>query len=179
MKRHDPRTLGTFKTGSLIHSFLEGLEEQIDAKFELSVSGSVGEPDTKEYIEFTGRVDCFDYRNDTIYDFKTRSDYSNKEQEFIFLDPPVGRHINQLHVYMYCLGIHEAQVVYISKSNLSVETYPNDRALEFDPDRFGRLVDKAREIKYHVEQEGIPRDERDVPFEKCGCFVCDQEQLDF
>jgi hypothetical protein len=159
--------LGIFQTGTLIHEFLEDrLDEQypylqLEREVELETDG----------VRFTGRCDAHDPQSGVVYDFKTRSSWYN-------FDPPNDRHVDQLHVYMAALGARHGQVVYISKSDMEVRTWPEDRWFDFDHDRWADVVDRAETIRDAICEHGIPDDPEDIPFEPCGCYFCDEETLE-
>lgn len=163
--------LGVFRTGTLIHEFLEErLARHVRrAQFERPVETEV------DGVRFVGRADCFDPYAGTVYDFKTRASWYN-------FDPPVGRHLDQLHVYMAALGAEHGaadrgQVVYLSKSDLEVRTWPEDGVFEFDQERFDRLVAKAQEVRDAVDEHGVAQHAEEIPFEPCGCYFCREESL--
>jgi CRISPR-associated exonuclease Cas4 len=67
-------------------------------------------------------------------------------------------------------------VVYVSKKDLEIRTWPEDNYFEFDQERFDHLVEKAKTIRDSAE-DGVPSDADDIPFDQCGCWVCDNENL--
>lgn len=165
LEEHDVTTLGTFKMGTLIHEYFEhNLSDRLPAVFEIEIQDQV------DGITFTGHADCFDYEHEIVYDFKSRSSWYR-------FDPPTQRHIDQLLVYMHALDVQEGQVVYVSKKNLEVKTWPEDDTFAFDVDRYEALVRRARHIRDVIATEGIARTKEDIPFEKCGCWICDNESL--
>jgi CRISPR-associated exonuclease Cas4 len=157
--------LGTFRVGTMIHEFIE---EQlgprlIHCKFEIPVKATV------DGIQFVGRADCYDPVNAVVCDVKSRHGWYK-------FNPPIQRHLDQLLVYMYALDAQYGQVVYVSKKDLEVRTWPKDGYFEFDQERFDHLVEKAKTIRDSAE-DGVPTDADDIPFEQCGCWVCDNEKL--
>jgi hypothetical protein len=159
--------LGVFQTGTLIHEFLEDhLAEQFShAEFEKEIALDV------DGVEFVGRTDCYDPEANAVYDFKTRASWYN-------FDPPTQRHLDQMYVYMAALDAEYGQVVYLSKSDLEVRTWPEDGFFEFSEERFDELVAKARRIALVIEEQGIADSVEDVPFDRCGCYFCQEEELD-
>jgi len=73
---------------------------------------------------------------------------------------------------------YDCQVVYLSKSDLEVRTWPEDGFFEFSEERFDELVAKARRIALVIEEQGIADSVEDVPFDRCGCYFCQEEELD-
>jgi len=159
--------LGVFQTGTLIHEFLEDLlaEQFSHAEFEKEIALDV------DGVEFVGRTDCYDPEANAVYDFKTRASWYN-------FDPPTQRHLDQMYVYMAALDAEYGQVVYLSKSDLEVRTWPEDGFFEFSEERFDELVAKARRIALVIEEQGIADSVEDVPFDRCGCYFCQEEELD-
>jgi len=160
--------LGIFQTGTLIHEFLEGhLAGQFPhAEFEREIALKV------DGVEFVGQTDCYDPDANVVYDFKTRASWYN-------FDPPTQRHLDQIYVYMAALDAEYGQVVYLSKGDLEIRTWPEDGFFEFDQERFDDLVAKAQRIRDAVEEHGVAQAVREVPFQRCGCYFCDNELLDF
>lgn len=160
--------LGIFQTGTLIHEFLEDhmADQHPHANFEQEITHSV------DGIQFVGRTDCYDPEANAVYDFKTRNGWYN-------FDPPNDRHLDQMHVYMAALGADYGQVVYLSKADMEVRTYPQDGFFEFDADRFDRLVAKAKRIRGAIEEQGFASSASEIPFETCGCYFCENESLVF
>jgi len=158
--------LGIFQTGTLIHEFLEEhMAEQFPhAEFETPITHA------ERGVQFTGRADCYDPETGSVYDFKTRNGWYN-------FDPPTQRHLDQVYIYMAALGADKGQIVYLSKGDLEVRTYPEEGFFEFDAERFGTLVEKASRIKHAIETEGLPSGPDDIPFETCDCYFCSQETL--
>lgn len=159
--------LGTFKTGTLIHEWIEDhvAPNLPDLEFEKPVHAEVGG------ITITGHADAVDPENSVVYDFKSRASWYR-------FDPPTPRHVNQLQLYMAATGMDYGRVVYVSKKDLEVRPWPEDSAFERDADRVDELFEKAREIRDHVEAEGPATSTSEIPFGKCGCFVCRNESLD-
>lgn len=161
---HDIQTLGYFEIGTVWHSWLE---DRLDG----AIGGVTFEKDVtyeEDGIRFVGRCDVYDAVENTVYDFKTRSGWYK-------FDPPDESHVNQLTVYMAALGAELGQVVYLSKKDLSVKTYPDGECFAFDRDRMDRLVDKALDIRMTLEENGLPERVADVPFDPCGCWLCEKE----
>lgn len=160
--------LGTFQTGTLIHDFIEDYvaPQLSDAEFEKPIEHET------EGVRFVGHTDCHDPSANAIYDFKSRNGWYR-------FDPPKDRHLDQMHVYMAATGAEYGQVVYVNKGDLEIRTWPEDGFFEFDPDRFEAIVAKARRIRGAIQSGGIASSEAQIPFDRCGCFLCDNETLAF
>lgn len=162
LEDHDAETLGTFYTGTMIHEWLEECLSYPGVEHETGIS--------KEYdsgVKVVGRADAHDTHEDVVYDFKSRASWYK-------FDPPSERHLNQLTLYMDALGAEAGQVVYISKKNLEVRTWPENDTFAFNERRLDDLLAKARDLRDAVESTDIET-VADVPFERCGCFVCGLE----
>jgi CRISPR-associated exonuclease Cas4 len=165
--------LGVFRTGTLIHEFLEQqLGEQLTdeaIEFEREIEHEIRGSD----LTLTGRADCVDFRSGVVYDFKTRNGWYN-------FDPPVQRHCDQLHLYMAALPrVDQARVVYLSKGTLEVRQWPEDSLFAFDEERYDTLIEKAERIRDVIKRQGIAASADEIPFEKCECYFCSQESLQF
>lgn len=159
--------LGTFQTGTLIHEFIEDyVGDHVDAEFEKAVELE------RDGVRFVGHTDCYDPAANAVYDFKSRNGWYR-------FDPPKDRHLDQMHVYMAATGAEYGQVVYVNKGDLEVRTWPEDGFFEFDPERFEAIVTKAQQVRDAVQDHGIASSEGEVPFDRCGCFLCDNETLQF
>lgn len=164
--------LGVFQTGTLIHEFLE---TQLGERF---AADSVAFEEDIEYtddrgITITGRSDCIDRRAGVVYDVKTRGGWYN-------FDPPTQRHLDQLYLYMAGLeGVEHGQIVYLSKKDMEVRTWPDNDLFEFDSERYDELIEKAVRLRDAIEAHGIADSAADIPFERCDCYFCSQEALRF
>jgi hypothetical protein len=169
---------GTFQVGNLFHAFLEDHADRLvdlnagrtnQLQFERDVSVRVDD------VHFVGTYDCYDPHENALYDFKTHAN-------FRYLNRPVERHLDQLTVYMHALEVPNAKLVYLQKKDFEVATHPEQDAdneyVAFDPERLDDVVDRARRVCEAVADYGIPLDEASIPFEKCGCFMCESESLD-
>jgi CRISPR-associated exonuclease Cas4 len=130
-----------------------------------------------ESVRFVGRPSLYDPSEGVVYHVKARNGWYK-------FTPPVERHLNQLQVYMAALGAHRAQILYVSLADLGdIQTWPpqdDDRTFfEFDAERFEALVEKAEAIRDEMFVNGIATSEREVPFDPCGCYFCESEELDF
>lgn len=188
VKRFPADTQGRFQTGDFIHEYIQdrilpGHLTMHENQVTVDVDG----------LTLKGHYDCFD--GQIVYDFKSRG-------SFYRFNPPYDRHIDQLHVYMKALGVQHGLMVYVSKSDLSVETYPDyfgtsserddtadehGQLIEFDERRWQRIVEKAKTVHEVLEAEGFPSsmDDVDQLFQQCGnadCMGCkfeDQNVFDF
>lgn len=162
--------LGIFKAGTMIHEFVENeasdhLPDRLE--FETPIENEM------DGIRFVGHADCYDPEHNVCYDFKSRNGWYN-------FDPPTQRHLDQMYIYMAALGAREGQVVYISKADpTDLRPYPDGGTFEYDGERVAELVTKAKEIRDEILRNGIATSADEIPFEKCGCWVCDNENLSF
>lgn len=163
---HDTDTLGTFYVGTMIHEWLEGeFADRLEGvEFEKPL-----EKDYDAGITVTGHCDVYDSYDEAVYDFKTRSSWYN-------FNPPVDRHLDQLALYIDMVGADHGQIVYICKKNLEVRTWPEKDLWTPSQTRVSGLIKKAVEMKDAVDENGIPGTVANVPFDPCGCWLCDREQ---
>lgn len=163
LKSHDVSTLGTFEMGNMIHRKMESFGPGLDGVvMEYPVEFRDGE------ILFTGKCDAHDRVENVVYDFKTRSSWYK-------FDPPDDAHLDQLHIYMAGLEADRGQIVYVSKKDLEIRTWPENRLFKFDGDRYRRIVDRAHDIAQTLEEHGTPETVEQVPFDRCGCWLCERE----
>lgn len=165
LETHDRETLGYFEIGTRWH-------EWIETNIGPGISGAEFEqPVTYETdgVAFTGHCDVHDRVESTVYDFKTRAGWYR-------FDPPNESHVDQITVYMAATGAEMGQVVYLSKKDLTVKTWPEGERFPFGRDRFDALVDKALTIKQTLSgMDALPSTVEEVPFDPCGCWLCDRE----
>lgn len=168
----DPTALqGRFKAGWLIQQFLEESIEERHSQIEVgaSMAFDVGA------VQFVGRCNCYDPTEGVVYDIKPRGAWYK-------FHPPIQRHIDQLLVYMRGLDVERGQLIYISKTDLSdIRVWPPVSAetefLRFDDDRLEALTTKAEAIRDEIIANGIATTTDEIPFSKCGCYLCETEVL--
>lgn len=170
LETHDTQTLGTFFVGTLIH---EWLEEEFAGTIpgmhhEIAIETEYEDPSGGDSITITGTADVYDEHRGIVYDFKTRGGWYR-------FDPPSDRHLDQLTLYMDALEAQAGQVVYLNKKNLEVRTWPETDTFGFDQGRLDSLLGDAREIRDTIRQHGPIAECSQVPFEDCGCWLCDKE----
>lgn len=184
---------GIFHTGNLIHEWLEqNLALPATAQREKSLRYSIGSHEHAPVI--TGTADVIDYEERVVVDYKTRASFYNH-------NPPVDRHVDQVQLYMHSIIDQEAEdktfvppkakIVYISKKDFGVKPYPrgDDEWIRYDPKRVSDLVaDKAQDVTHEIlrlmDEYGCSYDEltdhineEDIPYDECGCYFCQQEEL--
>lgn len=176
IKAPNPKLLGIFRIGTMIHEFMEdNVANDVDfLEFEKQLSSSYMHSNPKGHnfsIDVIGSCDCYDPKAEIVYDFKTRGSWYK-------FNPPVDKHLDQLTLYMDMLDIEKAQVVYINKTNFEVKTYPENGIFEKQQDRLNHSLRKAERVSIELVENGFPEQTSNIPFEKCGCFVCEQENED-
>jgi len=166
LEDHDTSTLGTFRIGSIIHEWIEDhFGDALDGvHFEKEL-----EEEWRNGVTVTGRCDVYDEYEDAVYDFKTRSGWYK-------FDPPNDSHRAQLATYIDMVGAEKGQVVYISKKDLEVRTWPEDQLWTPSVTFTSSIKAKAGEMKSRLEETGQPASVDQVPFNPCGCWLCDREQ---
>lgn len=184
----DTTSLGVFMVGTLMHEFMEdevSTELPNSIEFETSISH-----ETDSGIRFKGHADGYDPVENVVYDFKSTSkqQYGGEDSYPNDFDGYKEDYINQLHVYMKALGAEKAKIVYMNKKDFAVRTYPEEEGefIEFDPDRWDKLVEKAEMVRDKVQDVVVETDDgfdllmdkladEGVPFSKCGsddCWSC-------
>lgn len=189
VKKFDADTQGRFQTGDFIHDWIqENILPQHPTKHENQVTVQLGD------ITLKGHYDCFDPVNEIVYDFKSRSSWYKYQ-------PPYERHLQQLEVYMRALGVTKGQMVYVSKSDLTVETYPDyfeasneredngegNQLVTSNDERWNKIVDKVQNVRDYLVENGYPTSVEQVnaAFKPCnnsecmGCKFEDTSKWDF
>jgi len=165
---------GTFKMGDLIHEYTQmalvgniGYTPQIETPVEFEEDGLV----------FTGHADVYEPDTDIVYDIKSRSNWYH-------FDPPVDRHLDQLHTYMRGLDADYGQVIYISKKDMEVRAWPEGAPFTFDESRWLDIKARCMRVRDALYEHGIPQSESEIPFEKPGedheqSYFVESTDLDF
>lgn len=162
LKKFDVQAFGSMKIGSIIHSWIE---QDLVNKGHMEKDVSINIYDSSinpEEIYFEGTYDFFDYH--FLYDFKSTSNIT------YCWDHPSEMHKDQLIVYMAGLGITTGYIVYIDKRNLTTRQH----LVEFDQERLYQLFKKANKV-YRALKVWKENGKKEIPFEKCGCFFCENE----
>lgn len=173
-----------FLGGDMIHTYIENILLGGNGKLPASVDGTQIDLDaapfqaergiehTRNGLTFVGHADCYDSQRDVVYDFKSRGSWYN-------FDPPVDRHLDQLTIYMDALDADFGQVVYISKKDYEVRTWPEDGPFEFDPERMGRCIARAQRVRDAILDNGFPTSADEIPFERPDTYFASEVDLDF
>jgi hypothetical protein len=187
----DQKLKGIFHTGTMLHEWLEdgvdydalfGDEGRVKTEHPIEYEPINVKPTLQQGLRVTGTADVVDTMGRTVYDFKTQASIYPKDY-----------HADQIQLYLHGLAEEEfsgdltGEVVYIKKSDLTVEQAPNG-PVEYDPDRVDELLDRAIKVRDAIIDlmERYERsynelifaiDEDDIPFEKCGCFFCENEEV--
>lgn len=185
LEEHGVNTLWNFYLGERQHTDLqnwfEGVSPEVEFEKELThtVEHSIPNEPLETVLKFTGHCDVFDPFHNAIYDFKTRKSWKG-------FDGASDAHKDQLTTYLKMAGMERGQLVYVIKSapwddeKDIIKTWPEDEWFEFDPDRWEDIHSRAKNIHsglWHFEQEHgrLPETKGELPFDKCGCWLCDSE----
>lgn len=172
IKENDAESLGRFMVGTLVHEFME---EEVSKVLPDHVEMEESIPDIEQGdLTFVGTADAVDHENEVIYDFKTRANWYK-------FNPPIDRHIDQLQVYMKAFGYDKAKVVYISKSDMEIKTWPEEEEdfIERDNSSYYQLVAKAYEVYDFIQDKGGINsvEELNEAFKPCDFYFCGDESL--
>jgi CRISPR-associated exonuclease Cas4 len=176
---------GPARVGTMIHEFIEDklpllAENHADVLQKLGIDPSrvanleIEQKVTADLggIVLKGQYDVFDPVDEMVVDWKTKRDLQH-------VHPPVQEHIEQLTLYMHMAGASAGQLVYIQRDDLSVQQYPSrDDArctIAYDEQRFKQLIARAWYVRQAIEKYGIATTRGEIPFEKCGCWKCNNE----
>ena len=122
---------------------------------------------------FVGRPTAYDPRTSTVYHIKPRNGWYK-------FHPPNQRHLDQLQVYIEGTGASRGRLIYVSMGDLTdTRTWPPEDCeyVDINAERFQNVVAKARDVHDEIVANGVATTPREIPFERCGCFLCDQEEL--
>lgn len=172
IKENDAESLGRFMTGTLIHEFMEN---EVSDFLPDHVESEEAIPEVEQGdLTFVGTADAVDHENEVIYDFKTRASWYRFE-------PPIDRHLDQLQIYMEAFGYDKAKVIYISKGDMEVKTWPEEEGefIERDSSSYYQLVAKAYEVYDFIQNHGgiDSIEQLNEAFKPCDNFFCGDEKL--
>jgi hypothetical protein len=166
-------SLGTFHTGTTIHEFME---EEVIPDLDVDTQREVPVKMEVDGLTIVGHADLYEPGTNTAYDYKSRASWYR-------FSPPVQRHLDQVYLYMKALGASQGQIIYLAKSDLEVKMWPPQSAdidiFTLDPTRVQDLIKKGKHIAATIIDAGYPTGPDEIPFEKCGCWLCKKETLRF
>jgi len=123
-------------------------------------------------LVFVGHADAYDPEHDIVYDIKSRNGWYN-------FDPPVDRHLDQMHCYMRGLDAEYGQVIYVSKKDLEVRPWPEGAPFTFDGDHWNEIVERCTKVRDALYEHGVPQSEAEIPFERPDNYFANNTDLDF
>lgn len=163
---------GRFRARRLIQDYLqEKLEATLPhVEFTPTVALDTGR------VRVVGRPTAYDPTASIVYHIKPRNGWYK-------FHPPIDRHLNQLHLYMRGLDADRGQLVYVSMTDLAdiriwPADYQNSRYVAVDAERASRLTTNADHIRDQIVRHGIATTTDEIPFERCGCYLCQTEDID-
>ena len=150
--------LGSMKVGTLFHNYIEenaDVDVDFEKEFEFEEDGLV----------IRGRADAVG--EDAIYDFKSINGMQ-------YVDDAAHRNRAQLNVYMKAFGVDKGKLVFIDKGKM----YVKEKSYEYSQDVYDSTMKKYHKVQKALDKHGVVDDPDDVPFEKCGCYLCNVETLE-
>ena len=173
---------GTFKMGDLIHEYVQDALIEQD---EVDVGAIEQEVQfTEDGLTFTGHADIVARspisktgQEVVVYDIKSRANWYH-------FDPPCDRHLDQLHTYMRGLDAQYGQIVYVSKKDMEIRTYPEDGLFEFDNTRWRAIKERCQLVRNAIISNGFATSVTEIPFdppeeEHDQHYFYDNTRLDF
>lgn len=165
IKKFSRKVLGAMQSGTIIHEWMA--DDSKDLMFEQHVEGDYGD------IHMSGRYDAAD--DEAVYDFKSQNSLKHVKSS------PKESHVKQLECYMRMSGREKGKIVYIDKNYL----YSKEHTVYSNDERWDKMLEKARGVKGAFEalrnknnnNDIVLEEEADIPFSKCDCFYCQNEQL--
>jgi CRISPR-associated exonuclease Cas4 len=123
-----------------------------------------------------------DHTEGVVYDYKTRKGLDERSGFETF--EPSDRYVDQLTVYQYLAGMEWGQLVYVAKHDWAAvkqapDCFSDDerRFFRYDGDRLQSVLERAHDVRDAILQDGFPSGPSEVPFDRCGCWVCENEDL--
>jgi hypothetical protein len=188
ISKPSPKLLGIFRVGTLIHEWLEeNLPANLDTsniEVERSVSTTLATDSKLPDIEVVGHSDLYIPEKDCVVDYKTQSGWYYFDPRKHKVENEKRRHLAQLNLYMECIGAQNGKLVYIDKGKFEPRQYPQDNSefIEYDARLVEEIVTNVSKVVEYLHWAGFPNHVGEIPFDKCGCYVCDSEkteELDF
>jgi hypothetical protein len=164
---------GRFKAGRIVTKEITDEIAAENPHLQTNVGMTVGIGN----IRINGCCTAYDPTTNIVYHLITRNGWYR-------FHPPIQRHLDQLQVYMAGLDASAAQLCYVNLGDLSdVRLWPPPNAdspyLEPDADRVDIIRDRAAAVSSKIIESDVARSETEIPFEKCGCYFCESEELRF
>lgn len=185
LETHGVNTLMNFYLGNRQHEDIQNWFEdmfpgvEFEKELSLEIDHDIPDSPVETILRFTGHCDVYDEIDGAIYDFKTRKSWNG-------FDGASDSHKDQLTTYMKMAGVKKGQLVYIVKSapwdesEPVVRTWPEDEYYEFEEDRWNEIKERATRIhdglrEFEQEHDRLPESRDELPFEPCGCWLCNSE----
>ena len=153
------------RIGSEIHSWLEE-----DVEFPDGYHSEMSYTQSYQGLILTGKADVV--TPDEVVDFKTR-------KGFHYMDSAKDGYHPQVNLYMWAFNKNKGRLVYINKipDENTIKNVVREQVLQYDQKKFEETLDKYREVLEAIKDEPDPQEPSDIPFDKCGCWLCGQEIL--
>ena len=166
LKKFDKSAIGAMKAGSLLHEWIEkDLKEKGIVEKSVMIEFKDIDSNPNE-LYYEGTFDFYDHS--ILYDFKSTSNLN-------YVDGISNIHKDQLLIYMKGLGAAKGSVVYIDKRDLKAKQY----FLDFDESRIKQIFKKTNEVyEAFIKWKTNGMNAKNIPFEKCGCFMCRYEVIE-
>ena len=171
--RADDGREGELEARRLIQRHLEAEIEQRCPQVAVSPTATC----TDGGITWSASPTAVDYDAGVVYQLKPRNGWYK-------FHPPQDRHLDQLTVYMRAAGVDHGRLLYVNMADfLDTRTWPPpdhaDDYVAFDADRYAAIVDRAVDVRDAILTHGVAARPGDVPFHRCGCYLCQEESLAF
>ncbi|MFB6153814.1 MAG: hypothetical protein ABEJ27_06135 [Halodesulfurarchaeum sp.] len=164
-------TRGRIEAGNALQSTIETKLQSHFSDLKTSVNVRFEHGDA----QYIGRINGIDSTGDLIVDVKPRA-------EWYKFNPPIRRHLDQLQAYLHGIDAEHGRILYVSlKDYTDYKLWPpadaTNATIDYDPDRVNNLFAKVDEVRAAILEQGIPTSPGDIPFERCGCYLCSSESL--
>lgn len=162
---------GKFHTRRVLQDHLVDALGDLDHTLEVNPSFSI----STGSVTISGQPTCHIPAHDAVYHVKPRDGWYK-------FSPPIDRHLRQLQVYLRGLDADQGQILYVSMADATdIRVWPDDSQdatfVKQDSSVVESVVQKAEAIRQEIVTNGIATTPEMIPYDPCGCYLCDTEDL--
>lgn len=166
-KRMEEDLYGIFKLGRTIEDIIEealvdhyGKRKVKNSKFvKLDLDGFVIVGETDPVVEGVNS------EVEKLYEVKSTNNIKYRKET------PSEHHVMQIHPYMKALGLNEATIIYVNKSDLKVVSH----MVPFEEDAYKLGIDRISNLHTCLKNDRMPKAE---PFQDWECKFCPYDECD-
>ena len=161
LKKTPHYVLGAMAVGTAIHHFIEDLFSEIQKEVPFTFKDKKRDIIVNGYLDGLTKGEVIEYKSTSSLKYVT--------------EEPKEEHIAQATLYMKGKKRKKATIIYFRKTDFKMISH----SIEFDKGLYDSIIDKYADVKEAIKIVPSPRTEEEVPFMKCGCYLCKNERLDF